>query len=90
MKERFFSIHFDSHRDLMKYLNNKLKPNEKLVQVYFPNSLSRITAIFERVDEKPNVHDYVVVNYNQKENNTITSTPPFYCGGCTTMVNDLL
>ena len=84
--ERFFDIQFKCHKDLMKFLNTKLKPNEKLVQVYFPNELSKITAIFERTNEKSYVHDYVVVNYNQKPEITITPTQqPFYCGGCTTM-----
>lgn len=87
--ERFFDIQFKCHKDLMKFLNTKLKPNEKLVQVYFPNELSRITAIFERVDEKIPAHDYVVVNYNQKPETTITPTKqPFYCGGCTTMFDN--
>ena len=85
--ERFFDKKFNSHEELMKYLNKKLKPNEKLVSIYKIYD-DFIAAIFERIYEKSHVHDYVVVNYNQKENNTITSTPPFYCGGCTTMFND--
>ena len=89
--ERFFDKKFNSHEELMKYLNKKLKPNEKLVSIYTIYD-NLIVAIFERVDEKIPARDYVVVNYNQKPENTITPTKqpfqPFYCGGCTTMFND--
>lgn len=88
--ERFFDIQFKCHKDLMKFLNTKLKPNEKLVSTYkIYEDYDLIMAIFERVDEKIPARDYVIVNYNQKPENTITPTKqPFYCGGCTTMFND--